>query len=171
MAYQQPLDMENLPEEIQDQIIRSVPIIDLPSVMLVSQAFSRLVKPHLYHSVHYFGPGTLPDCYLHVKGNPGIGHPPHNFVSGKANNPAYDPINSARTFGLAKLLRTITEKMELSSQIHVVGFSSGTAMERHRDVYIDLEAETEHLSILISITSKLVLTDTVTSVDIIYPDS
>lgn len=158
MAASPQITLESLPEEVQDEIIRSVPVKDLPNVMLSTQTLYRLAKPHFYHSLYYFGGVILRQSYT-----PSY----HNFALSPRKVRAYDPTNSARVVRLAEFLRTMTENPGLPSHIDEISFSVGSIVQRG-DVE-ETDAEKERLNILRLITLNLAFTSTITSMDVMYP--
>lgn len=154
--------MENLPEEIQDQIVQNIPVQDLPKVMLVSRSFYRQARPYLYKSVHYFD--NPPKSRNYLVG--GIPLQP-NFALLPNNTRAYDPTYSARIVRLAHFLRTIMET-QLSSHITEASFSTTLVESGDHEAEDDnvWAAENKCLNTLSLITSKLVLTHSITSLDI-----
>ncbi|KAK0121515.1 hypothetical protein ONS95_009807 [Cadophora gregata] len=160
MAALRRSSLANVPEEILDQIIQSVPVEDLRNCMLTSRTFCRLARHRIYHSICY-SVGRLPS-----ERNDVASLRPH------ANN--YNGRDSSRIIRLHDFVRTISENPILASFIHRAAFSPlGEHPER-----IEIKALKRCLAIvnpnvlhlaLPYKSASLALMNSITSLDFTYP--
>lgn len=162
MAVSQRVGFADMPEEIQDQIIGSIPAKDIPKIMLSSRTLSRLARPHLYRSVHY-GDGSLPKVNTFWCDPQPYSRSLDNF------NPCY----STRIIQPLKFLQVLHKHPILKSYITEASFSPKEDVAAE-----ELEAVGSCLGLLhpdaLDIVAAychadLVLSSAVTSLDIMYP--
>ncbi|PVH76676.1 hypothetical protein DL98DRAFT_591979 [Cadophora sp. DSE1049] len=157
-----PVGINSMPEEIRDQIIRGIPIVDLPNGMLASRTFCRQARPHFYKSVHFIQSDHL--------------EPPQPFISMQHCTNSlgnFDPTQSARIVQPDKFLSIISDTPSLRYQVAEISFSihdfhddeDVKALKRCLDI---LRPESSHLTLPFC-QMELALSNTVTSLDIMYP--
>jgi hypothetical protein len=159
MAASQPAGINNIPEEIWGQVIRSIPVTDLPNLVLSSRAFYRQANRHLYRSVYYIV-GSIPLTQ-------------YNFALLRSDTRSYDPKYSAKIVRPHEFLRTIIESPVLRSHIDEASFSiQGTSdkgeTEALKECLSILTLSTLHLA-LANNNANLALASSITSLDIMYP--
>ncbi|KAG4431438.1 hypothetical protein IFR05_013088 [Cadophora sp. M221] len=102
------IGIDKLPEEIQYQIIRNIPVVDLPKVQLATRTFYRLARPYLYQCIHYID-GSQPSGDRDV-------------ASVRYHDRAFNHQYSARIVRLSDFGRAITESPALVSFIKQASF-------------------------------------------------
>ena len=157
-----PVGFSNLPGEIQDQIMRGIPVVDLSNVMLVSRTFHRQARPYLYESVHYI-----------QREHRELQLPFMSTEHGAIWFGNFDFTKSARIVRPGKFIRMMEEDLSLRYRVSELSFSAYDSCDKEvmKDLMTCLELlrpQFLHLN-LAYCQMKLALSNTVTSLDIKYP--
>ena len=159
MTEDMSIGINSMPDEIREQIIRGIPAIDLPNVILANHTFCRQARPYLYQCIRYIDEPFPSD--------------EREVVSVRHHARVFDHQYCARVVRLGEFQRSITENPALVWFIKQASFSwIGTGNKTEADALRLCFRTIKPSNLSVSLPYKYALLarmSTVTSLDLIYP--